>query len=135
VFSVIKREVYIIIAREFNESEKEDEMLIMIAGPYSAPTEEQRQQNLDALNRVAAQVLHQGHIPVIGMNAALPVVEQAKPDNPYQAIMDISLALAEKCDAVLMIGESPGANMEREVFVRKGLPVYNELKEIPDASA
>lgn len=109
-------------------------MLIMVAGPYSAETREQRQENLDAMNRAAAAVLAKGHIPVIGVNAALPVVEQAKPDNPYQAIMDISLALAEKCDAVLMIGESKGANMEREVFRRKGLPVYVDLKDVPDAS-
>jgi hypothetical protein len=109
-------------------------MLIVVAGPYSAPTAEQRQMNLDAMNAAAAIVLHKGHIPVIGMNAALPVVEQAKPADEYQAIMNISLALAEKCDAILMIGESPGANMEREIFQRKGLTVYTELKDIPDAS-
>ncbi len=109
-------------------------MLIIVAGPYSASTAEQRQKNLDAMNAAAAIVLDKGHIPVIGMNAALPVVEQAKPAEPYQAIMNISLALAEKCDAILMIGESPGANMEREIFRRKGLPIYNDLKDIPDAS-
>jgi hypothetical protein len=109
-------------------------MLIVVAGPYSAPTAEQRQKNLDAMNEAAVGVLGKGHIPVIGMNAALPVVEQAKLENPYRVIMDISLALAEKCDAILMIGESPGANMEREVFRRKGLPVYDGLNDIPDAS-
>ncbi len=109
-------------------------MLIVVAGPYTAPTAEQRRKNLDAMNRAAALVLKKGHIPVIGMNAALPVIEQAQPDNPYQAVMDISLALAGRCDAILMIGESPGANMEREVFRRKGLPVYESLNEIPDAS-
>lgn len=29
-------------------------MLIAVAGPYSAPTPEQRQTNLDAMNRAAA---------------------------------------------------------------------------------
>ena len=109
-------------------------MLIIVAGPYTAPTADQRQKNLDAMNAAAAEVLRKGHIPVIGMNAALPVIEQARPANPYQAIMDISLALAERCDAILMIGESPGANLEREVFLRKGLPVYEALKDVPDAA-
>jgi hypothetical protein len=108
-------------------------MLIMVAGPYSAATAEGRAENLRALNKAAGQVLNRGHIPVIGVNAALPVVEEANPPDPYKAIMDISLALAEKCDAVLMVAESPGANMERDVFSRKGLPVFLNLEEIPDA--
>lgn len=108
-------------------------MLIMVAGPYSATTAEGRTENLRALNMAAAQVLSRGHIPVIGVNAALPVVEQAKPHDPYQTIMDISLALAEKCDAVLMIGESRGANLERDVFRRKGLAVFDDLEQVPDA--
>lgn len=105
-------------------------MLIMVAGPYTASTKEQRQKNLYTLNTIAAQVLGRGHIPVIGLNAALPVVEQAHVSDPYKAIMDISLALAEKCDAILMVAESPGANRERAVFERKGLPIFYSLTEI-----
>jgi hypothetical protein len=105
-------------------------MLIVVAGPYSAPSEEERQANLDAMNLAAAEVLRRGHIPVIGMNAALPVVDMANPPDRYKAIMDISIALAERCDAILMIGESPGANKERDVFLRKGLPVYLDVEEI-----
>ena len=47
-------------------------MLIAVAGPYSADTLEQRQRNLDAMNEAAAGVMNRGHIPVIGVNAALP---------------------------------------------------------------
>jgi hypothetical protein len=85
------------------------------------------------MNSAAVDVLRKGHIPVIGMNAALPVVEQAKPDDPYRVVMEISLALAERCDAILVIGESPGANREREIFLRKGLPVYHNVKDVPKA--
>lgn len=108
-------------------------MLIMVAGPYTASTRQQRRKNLSSLNNIAAQVLRRGHIPVIGLNAALPVVEQANVRDPYKAIMDISLALAEKCDAILMVAESPGANRERAVFERKGLPIFHSLPEIPEA--
>lgn len=50
-------------------------MLIGVAGPYSADTEEQRQKNLDAMNFAAAKLLEKGHTPLIGVNAALPVIE------------------------------------------------------------
>ena len=106
-------------------------MVIGVAGPYSAPTEEQRQKNLDAMNQAAARVLEIGHIPIIGMNAALPIVSIANIENKYKATMDISLAVINACDAILMIGESPGANKERDLILSKGLPVYYSLEEIP----
>lgn len=108
-------------------------MLIAVAGPYSADTEEQRQRNLDAMNRVAAEVMRLGHVPVIGVNAALPVVEMLEPDDRYWAIMKISLAVVDRCDAILMIGESSGANRERDLIAGKGLPVYWSLEEIEPA--
>lgn len=107
-------------------------MIIGVAGPYSAPTEEQRQKNLDAMNEAAARVLEKGHIPIIGMNAALPIVSIANIEDKYKATMDISLAVIDKCDAILMIGESPGANKERDLVMAKGFPVYYSIEEIPD---
>lgn len=111
-------------------------MLIAVAGPYSADTPEQRQRNLAMMNRAAADVMKLGHIPVIGVNAALPVVECMTPDaNQYEAIMAISLALVDKCDAILVIGESAGVNRERNLVESKGLPVYRDVSEIPAASS
>lgn len=107
-------------------------MLIAVAGQYSADTPEQRQRNLDVMNRAAARVLKLGHIPVIGVNAALPVVECLEPDaNQYEAIMAISLALVDKCDAILVISDSAGANRERDLVESKGLPVYRDVNDIP----
>ena len=106
-------------------------MIIGVAGPYSADTEEQRQQNLDNMNCAAARLLEMGHIPLIGINAALPVIRQANLDNHYGAIMSISMAVIDKCEALLMIGESPGANRERDLVLSKNLPVYYKLEEVP----
>ena len=107
-------------------------MLIAVAGPYSADTPEQRQRNLDAMNEAAAAVMMRGHVPVIGVNAALPVVERLGAGaKRYEAIMTISLALVDKCDAILMIGESAGANRERDLVREKGLPVYTHISQIP----
>jgi hypothetical protein len=105
-------------------------MIIGVAGPYSADSAEQRQANLDAMNRAAAKLLERGHIPLIGVNAALPVVEQAGNIDRYKAIMEISMAVIDQCEAILIIGESPGANRERDLVLGKGLRVYYSVDEI-----
>jgi hypothetical protein len=107
--------------------------LIMISGPTSAESEEEKRENLRRLNRAAAEVLKRGHIPLVGVNAAAPVVEEADVEDRYEAIMRICLALAESCDAVLLLGESEGANREREVFERRGRPVYRSVDGIAAA--
>lgn len=109
-------------------------MLIAVAGPYSAASGEERLRNLEAMNRAAAEVFRLGHVPIIGVNAALPVVDFLGDDEDrYEAIMKISLAVVDKCDAILIIGESPGVKRERELIHAKGLPVYTSLAEIPIA--
>lgn len=105
--------------------------IIGVAGTYSAPTAEQRQRNLDAMNQAAARLLEKGYIPLIGVNAALPVVEKANLDDPYEGIMRISMAVIDQCDALLLLAESPGANRERDHILSKGLPVYYSLEEVP----
>lgn len=108
-------------------------MTIGVAGPYSAADEEQRIRNLTAMNTAAAKVYEMGHIPFIGMNMALPIVTQTAAGRTYESIMEISLAVIDKCDALLIIGDSPGVAKERDLILSKGLPVYRSLEEIPPA--
>lgn len=108
-------------------------MIIAVAGPYSAPTPEQRQENLDRMNTAAARLLEMGHIPFIGINVALPVVEKSKVEDYYKALMEMSLALINTCEGLLLLAESPGANKERDLILAKGLPVYYRLEEVPEA--
>lgn len=105
-------------------------MIIGVAGPYSADTAEQRQLNLDKMNIAAAKLLELGHIPLIGMNAALPVIEKATVADKYKSIMEISLAVIGACDALLLIAESPGANKERDLILSLGKPVFYSIEEI-----
>jgi len=105
-------------------------MIIGVAGPYSAETENEQKSNLEAMNAAAARLLERGHVPVIGMNAALPVVDKANISDRYKAIMDISLAVISACDAILILGESKGVAMERALIESKGLPVYYSLNEV-----
>ncbi|MBA3647570.1 MAG: DUF4406 domain-containing protein [Chitinophagales bacterium] len=106
-------------------------MKIAIAGPYSAPTGKERQENLDAMNEAAVALYEMGHIPLIGVNAALPVLEKSEVDDEYKLIMDISMAVVESCDSLLLLKESPGANRERDLILSLGKPVYKSLEEVP----
>ena len=45
--------------------------------------------------------------------------------------MTISLALVDKCDAILVIGESRGVDRERDLIKSKGLPVYDDIRDLP----
>ena len=105
-------------------------MIIGVAGPYSASTEEQRKKNLDAMNLAAAKLLEKGHIPIIGMNAALPIVERANIPDKYKATMDISLAVINQCEAILILAESPGVIKERDLVLKNGGKIFYSIDEI-----
>ena len=112
-------------------------MYIMVAGPYTSGSKDKAQwkQNHLEMNQFAYQVHLKGHIPVIGVNVALAIIEAAGFDKFDELMMPISLAMAERCDAILRIGgPSKGADEEVEVFLRKGLPVYYHLDEIPQGN-
>ena len=112
-------------------------MWIMIAGPYGTGTntDADREANLLALNRAAYQVFRKGHVPVIGVNMALPVIQAAGPQVYDSVMMPLSLALADRCDAILRIGGlSRGADDEVERVRARGGRVYLGVEEIPDVS-
>lgn len=109
-------------------------MWIMVAGPYRSGSDspEGWSENLRVLNQAALEVFRRGHIPIIGVNLALPVIDVAGQEMYNELMMPISLALAERCDAVLRIGgTSSGADREVEKFQAKGLPVFRSIDEIP----
>lgn len=112
-------------------------MWIMIAGPYSsgAASEEQRQSNLIALNQAALEVFNKGHIPLIGVNLALPIIQVAGAEQYDGLMMPLSLALSERCDAVLRVGgASTGADAEVERIRKRGGIVFRSLEELPQVN-
>lgn len=113
------------------------QLWIMIAGPYRGNASDRAvwAKNHQLMNQYALEVFGKGHIPVIGVNAALPIIEVAGMEHFDSIMMPVSLAIAERCDAVLRIGgPSAGADQEVAVFKGKGLPVFYSLEEIPDCN-
>ena len=108
----------------------------MIAGPYlsGAADDDARRANLRRLNDAALAVHRKGHTPIVGVNAALPVLDAAGVDAFDPMMMDICLSLADRCDAVLRIGgPSNGADREVERIRANGGAVYHALDDIPEA--
>jgi len=107
--------------------------LIMIAGPYSSgtKTKEERADNLAVLNKAALEVFKKGHIPLIGVNNALPLIELEGEGSFDKIMMPLSIALAQRCDSCLRVGgESNGADQEVENFRKRGKNVYFSVDDI-----
>jgi hypothetical protein len=109
-------------------------MWIMVGGPYGtgAKSAAERAANLARMNEAALAVWRKGHVPIIGVNLALPIVAAgggAAAD--AEIMMPLSLALAERCDAFLRIGgASAGADQEMARFVAAGKRVFRSVDEI-----
>lgn len=117
-------------------------MLILIAGPYRSGTNDDPkliQQNLDNLEAMALPIFRKGHVPMIGEWVALPLLKLAGSQKPGDKAWDeiqypAAHRLLEKCDAVLRIkGDSKGADQDVEIARKRGLKVYYDIEEIPDA--
>lgn len=109
----------------------------MVAGPFRSgagandPTAADA--NLRLLSLAAIDVFDRGHIPLIAVHAALPLIELAGEHRYGELMLPISLELADRCDACLRIGgPSAGADKEAERFARLGKPVYASVEEISD---
>lgn len=117
-------------------------MWIMVAGPYASGGADAalRAARLGAMNRAALAVFRRGHVPVIGVNMALPVIAAAQGnaaagDAHAEAMQPLSLALAERCDAILRLpGANAGADEELARFRPAGKPVVHALDAIPPAA-
>jgi hypothetical protein len=109
-------------------------MWIMIAGPYRSGSSDPRvwADNLRQLNLAAHALFQRGHVPIIGVNRALPIIECAGQDRYDAIMMPLSLQLSERCDAVLRIGgSSEGADQEVRRCERRGLRVFRSVEDLP----
>ena len=111
-------------------------MWIMVSGPYTAGGADaaKRAENLRAMNDAALAIFRAGHVPVVGVNMALTVIEAAGgTEAAYdETMMPLSLALADRCDAWFRVGgPSKGADDEMARLAAAGRLVYHSLAEVP----
>ena len=109
-------------------------MWIMVAGPYASGTADEATRAARSLpwNRAALALFGLRHVPVIGVNLALPLIAEAGSEAYDEIMLPLSLALAERCEACLRIGGvSTGADAEVTRFATRGLPVYRRVEDVP----
>jgi hypothetical protein len=113
-------------------------MWIMVAGPYGsgAANARARAQNRRVLHAAALALFRRGHVPIIGVDVALPLIECAGPDSYDSIMMPLSLALAERCDGCLRVGRaSQGADQEVARFRTLGKPIWLRIEDVPQADS
>lgn len=117
-------------------------MLILIAGPYRSGTNDDAElmhENLLRLEAVALPLFRKGHVPMIGEWVALPLIQLAGSTKPGDAAWEeiqypVAHRLLQKCEAVLRIeGASKGADEDIRVATERGLSVYYNIEDVPDA--
>ena len=111
-------------------------LLVMVAGPYrsGARTAEERAANLRRLNAAAHALFLRGHLPVVGVNMALPIIAAAGEEHYDRIMMPLSLAAADRCDAIVRVGgPSAGADREVERVRARGGAVYARPEDVPPA--
>lgn len=118
-------------------------MMILIAGPYRSGTGDDPDRmaaNLARLEAAAWPIFRKGHVPMIGEWAALPILRGAGGGAPGSAAYDTVMhptahRLLAKCDGVLRLpGASTGADNDVRIARERGIPVWFDLAEIPDAA-
>lgn len=112
-------------------------MLIYVAGPYSAPTEAERIDNVEQAMGVGDAILELGHYPVIPhlthyFDEWAAATYGERP--PYEMYLKWDMELLNRCDALYFILSSPGADRELARAQELGIPVYHTLYEIPGAA-
>jgi hypothetical protein len=113
---------------------------VYVSGPYSAANataERMRgveiEANIERANQAALTLARRGYAPLVphtmmrGWEDCHGVTRETA--------MTVALAWVEACDALLVLGVSPGATLEIERAQAVGLRVCHDIEDLPDLRA
>lgn len=125
-----------------NQLSTEDKMtnqslFIYVSGPYSPPASEidpiKREKIIDSNIRTAdekaQEIVKLGHIPFVPHTMMRGWEDLYK--IPREQVLYISRKWVEKCDALLFIAPSAGANYEKQIAEELGIRIFYKLEDIP----
>jgi len=112
-------------------------MYIYVSGPYSAPSPTQILANVYKAIDAGIAILFKGHVPFIPhlthfLSARL---RETGKDFSWEFYMRYDLAWLEKCDALLYLAPSKGADIELKAAIRMGKEIFCSIDEIPVSKA
>lgn len=106
---------------------------VYIAGPYSAPTLEEREANTKRAARATVDVMLKGH------DAHCPHCATHLPDviaggnMDYERWMRLDFGIIEHwATALYVVASSPGTDREVAFAVARGIPVWRSIDEVPE---
>jgi hypothetical protein len=112
---------------------------VYIAGPFSADTVSDIESNVARAERAAAEVMVRGHFAhcphaaTFGVHEA--IVDLAGEDHDacqYLNWMQLDYTIIERwATAIYLVGESPGALLEVRLARSIGIPVWENLDQVP----
>lgn len=112
-------------------------MFVYVSGPYTVrdpdlAADERAQllaDNVERADRAAIAVIAKGHRPFVPHTMMEGWEDLGRVGR--DEVMDLCLAWVGKCDGLLYLGPSPGADRERAEAERLGLPVFESVDELP----
>ena len=108
--------------------------LVYLAGPLSHPDVLHQERNVERAMAVAYDVMLAGHQPIVphlGHYLDRYWHTEMGESVEYETWMDWALALLERCDCLLYMGSSPGADRELTHAIQRGIPVYGSAGDLP----
>jgi hypothetical protein len=104
-------------------------MKVYVSGPYTAATPADVRRNVDTAMAMGIDLLMLGHSPVIPhLSYYLDRFAQSRGiDIDYEEWLRMDIDLLAGCDALLLIGSSPGADREVAFAKDRGIPVVTEI--------
>ena len=104
-------------------------MLIFVAGPYTNASAPKRASNVNKVHEVLKEIIKKGHY--ILECHSLEHAFYSDNELTHAHFLRQTLNWLERCDALFILDNSPGADMELDKAKGLGLPVYSRLEDIP----
>jgi hypothetical protein len=118
--------------------EEERVVFIYVSGPYFPPDEPDDatrraiiERNVARADAVARELASRGHVPFTPHTMLRGWEDEH--GMPRAVVMRISDEWLSTCDALYFIDSSAGAESERRLAARLGLPIYRSLDDVPEA--
>ena len=107
--------------------------IVFVAGPYSAPTEEEVKRNIKNAINIGRILFEKGYYPIV---PHVLVREYYNPEDKhgifgYEPMMHYTQSIISKCDVLLIIDHSPEADREWKFAEDLDIPIYFDVNQLP----
>jgi len=106
-------------------------LTIFVAGPYGDnKSQAEKNANVETAKEIGKQIALKGHFPFIPHT----MLQGWEMDDRFttEHFKRIDFQWLEFCDALYFIGESPGANVEKEIATKKGLQIFEKIEDVQE---